>query len=129
MFLRGQAGAEAVMTIRTSVLVRNRAGEVSLERARQPPFEQRTRARCNCHGGGTLQRASHRPPPPVSLSTRVPRAQMGGGIYAIISVLTLQATLLTDNVAPIGATLHLGVGTTAQSLLPAPPGHSVPSWE
>ena len=34
MFLRGQAGAEAVMTIRTSVLVRNRAGEVSLKRAR-----------------------------------------------------------------------------------------------
>jgi hypothetical protein len=48
MFLRGQAGAEAVMTIRTSMLVRNRAGEVSLDRARQPPFEQRTRARCNC---------------------------------------------------------------------------------
>ena len=67
MFLRGQAGAEAVMTIRTSVLVRNRAGEVSLERARQPPFEQRTRARCNCRGRGTLQRAPHRPSPPPGL--------------------------------------------------------------
>ena len=127
MFLRGQAGAEAVMTIRTSVLVRNRAGEVSLERACQPPFEQRTRARCNCRGRGTLQRAPHRPSPPVLLSTRVPRAQMGGGIYAISSVLTLQATLLTDNVAPVGATLSLGVGTTAQYLLPAPPGHWVPA--
>ena len=52
---------------------------------------------------------------------------MGGGIYAISSVLTLQATLLTDNVAPVGATLHLGVGTTAQYLLPAPPGHWVPA--
>ena len=36
------------------------------------------------------------PPPPLSLGTRVPRAQMGGGIYAISSVLTLQAALLTD---------------------------------
>ena len=52
---------------------------------------------------------------------------MGGGIYAVISVLTLQATLLTDNVAPVGATLSLGVGTTAQYLLPAPPGHWVPA--
>ena len=67
------------------------------------------------------------PPPPLSLSTRVPRAQMGGGIYAISSVLTLQAALLTDNVAPVGATLSLGVGTTAQYLLPAPPGHWVPA--
>ena len=53
--------------------------------------------------------------------------QEGGGIFVVQSVLTLQATLLKDNVAPLGATLHLSVGSTAQYLLPAPPGHWVPA--
>ena len=53
----------------------------------------------------------------------MPRVQAGGGIRVTYAVLTLQATLLKDNVAPSGATLDVGVGSTAQYLLPAPPGH------
>ena len=53
--------------------------------------------------------------------------QEGGGIFVVQSVLMLQATLLKDNDAPLGATLHLSVGSTAQYLLPAPPGHWVPA--
>ena len=57
----------------------------------------------------------------------MPRVQAGGGIRVNYAVLTLQATLLKDNVAPSGATLDVGVGSTAQYLLPAPPGHWVPA--
>ena len=57
----------------------------------------------------------------------MPRVQAGGGIRVTYAVLTLQATLLKDNVAPSGATLDVGVGSTAQYLLPAPPGHWVPA--
>ena len=53
--------------------------------------------------------------------------QDGGGIFVVRSVLMLQATLLKDNAAPLGANLHLSVGSTAQYLLPAPPGHWVPA--
>ena len=57
----------------------------------------------------------------------MPRVQAGGGIRVTYAVLTLQATLLKDNFAPSGATLDLGVGSTAQYLLPTPPGHWVPA--
>ena len=53
----------------------------------------------------------------------MPRVQAGGGIRVSYAGLILQATLLKDNVAPSGATLDVGVGSTAQYLLPAPPGH------
>ena len=63
------------MTIRSSALMNNRAGEVSLDRARQPPFEStRMRVLCNCRGGGTLRRASTalpRPPPCVAEHSRL----------------------------------------------------------
>ena len=117
MFLRGQAGAEAVMTIRTSVLVRNRAGEVSLERARQPPFEQRTHARCNCRGGGTLQRAPHRPSPRVAEHSRATCAD-GRRHLRHIKRADAAGHPAHGQRRPRWCHSVLGVGTTAQYLLP-----------
>ena len=79
MFLLGQAGVEAVMTIRTSVLVRNRAGEVSLERARQPGssrarwFEWSSQLRHQLGRVGTLRL-------PVAVHTRGLKSSAEGAV-------------------------------------------------
>ena len=69
------------MTIRSSVLVKNRAGEVSLV-CPQPgsahPLNAVAVALCS---------APHHPPPPprVAEHSRAPRAQTGGGIVVSIA--------------------------------------------
>ena len=55
------------------------------------------------------------------------RAQIGGAIEVSGGRLLLQTTLLKDNVAPVGANLHLAPLSTASYVLPALPGYWVPA--
>ena len=117
--------------IRSSKLMKNNAGNVSPGWPSAASISPRV---SYLRPSTPLQEGGGKPCGVDVCRVRGLRAQRGGGIYvrpglegAPTTTLTVQTTLLRDNLAPLGKNLYLGTGTTTAYVLPAPPGHWVPA--
>ena len=117
--------------IRSSKLMKNNAGNVSPGCPSATSISPRV---SYLRPSTPLQEGGGKPCGVDVCRVRGLRAQRGGGIYvrrglegATTTTLTVQTTLLRDNLAPLGKNLYLGTGTTTAYVLPAPPGHWVPA--